>query len=106
MASAILKQELIRTADKVPKKFLAHMEGTDGLLETRMEGESNIVRIFCFFDKGALVVTFNGFQKKMQKTPTQELELAKKLQKEYFRQKEQREKAGAAVEKKGKTKRQ
>ena len=49
-----------------------------------IEFESNIYRIFCFFDAGHLVVLLNAFQKKTQKTPKQELELAKKLKKQYF----------------------
>ncbi|WP_346319675.1 type II toxin-antitoxin system RelE/ParE family toxin [Chitinophaga sp. YIM B06452] len=86
--------QLIRTVEKVPGKFLAHMEGTDGLFEIRVECESNIFRIFCCFDKGNLVILFNGFQKKTQKTPVQELEQAQKLQKEYFLQKHLQEKTG------------
>lgn len=80
--------KILRTVDKVPKKFLDHMSGTDGLFEIRIEVGSNIYRIFCCFDKGNLVVLFNGFQKKSQKTPKQELELAEKLMKEYFRAKQ------------------
>ncbi|MBI3133721.1 MAG: type II toxin-antitoxin system RelE/ParE family toxin [Bacteroidetes bacterium] len=76
--------KIIRTVDKVPKKFLDHMTGTDGIYEIRVEVGSDIYRIFCCFDKTNLVVLFNGFQKKTQKTPKQELELAKKLKKEYF----------------------
>jgi phage-related protein len=68
----------------VPKKFLDHMTGTDGLYEIRIEFESNIYRIFCCFDKGNLIVLFNGFQKKAQKTPKKEIELALKLKDEYF----------------------
>ena len=60
------------------------MTGTDGLYEIRVEVGSNIFRIFCCFDKGNLVVLFNGFQKKSQKTPKQEIELAEKLKREYF----------------------
>jgi phage-related protein len=60
------------------------MTGTDGLYEIRVENGSNIFRIFCCFDKGNLVVLFNGFQKKSQKTPKQEIELAEKLNKEYL----------------------
>ena len=41
-------------------------------------------RIFCCFDQDTLVVLFNAFQKKTQKTPKQELALAEKLKKEYF----------------------
>lgn len=76
--------KILRTVQNVPKKFLDHMTGTDGLYEIRIEFESNIYRIFCCFDKGNLVVLFNGFQKKSQKTLKKEIELALKLKKEYF----------------------
>ena len=75
---------VIETVDKVSEKFLKHIEGTDGLYEIRIELSSNIYRIFCCFDKGNLVVLFNSFQKKTQKTPRQEIELAEKLKNEYF----------------------
>jgi phage-related protein len=78
---------VIKTVEKVPEKFLKHMEGSDGLFEVRIEVGSNIFRIFCCFDKGNIIVLFNGFQKKTQKTPKQELELATKLKKEYFNSK-------------------
>ncbi|HAH55812.1 MAG TPA: addiction module toxin RelE, partial [Flavobacterium sp.] len=59
----------------------------DGLYEIRIEYESNIYRIFCCFDTGNLVVLFNAFQKKTQKTPKNEIELATKLKNEYFNSK-------------------
>lgn len=76
--------KVIRTVDNIPEKFLKHMEGTTGLYEIRIEVRNNIFRVFCCFDKGNLVVLFNAFQKKSQKTPKQEIELAEKLKKEYF----------------------
>ncbi len=79
--------ELVKQVDRVPEKFLKHLEGTDGLYEARIEYQSNIYRIFCCFDEGKLVVLFNGFQKKSQKTPVSELEKAKQLMKEYFQHK-------------------
>ena len=60
------------------------MSGTDGLYEIWIELQSNIYRVFCCFDKDNLVVLFNGFQKKTQKTPINELEKALKLKNEYF----------------------
>ena len=75
---------VIKTVDRVPEKFLKHLKGTDGLYEIRVEFESNIYRIFCCFDQDTLVVLFNSFKKKTQKTPKQELALAKKLKNEYF----------------------
>lgn len=74
----------ISIIDRVPKKFLQHLEGTDGLYEVRIELGSNIFRIFCCFDEGRLIVLFNGFQKKSQKTPKSEIEKAERLKNEYF----------------------
>lgn len=76
--------KVIRSVQNIPKKFIDHMTGTDGLYEIRIEFESNIYRIFCCFDKGNLVVLFNAFQKKTQKTPKREIDLALKLKDEYF----------------------
>jgi phage-related protein len=77
--------ELIKQVDRVPAKFLAPMSGYEGLYEIRVEYQSNIYRIFCCFDDGRLVVLFNGFQKKAQKTPKEELERAMRLKNEYFK---------------------
>jgi phage-related protein len=86
--------KLVQTVDRVPEKFLKHLSETDGLYEIRVEWGSNIFRIFCCFDKGNLVVLFNAFQKKTQKTPRQELVLAEKLMNEYFSDKEKSKIAG------------
>lgn len=80
---------MITILERVPTKFFKSIEGVKGLFEIRIEYESNIYRIFCCFDKRNLVVLFNGFQKKAQKTPTKELNKAEKIMKEYF--KEQKE---------------
>ena len=79
---------VVKTVDRVPKTILKNMEDADGLYEIRIEVENNIFRIFCCFDKGSLVILFNGFQKKTQKTPKQQIERAKKIMKEYFNDKE------------------
>jgi phage-related protein len=76
--------ELVRTVEHVPKKFFQHVENTDGIFEIRIEFASNIYRIFCFFDEGNLIILINAFHKKTQKTPKSEIELAKKLKKQYF----------------------
>ncbi len=79
---------LITVAEKIPVKFFKHIEGTNGLYEIRVEYASNIYRIFCCFDEGKLVVLFNGFQKKTQKTPKNEIEKALKIKETYFEDKE------------------
>lgn len=65
------------------------MTGSEGLYEIRIEFQSNIYRVFYCFDEGRLVVLFNGFQKKTQKTPRNEIERAMRLKKEYFELKNQ-----------------
>ena len=75
---------LVTVADRIPKKFFDKMTGYDGLWEIRIEFEGNIYRIFCCFDEGNLVVLFNGFQKKSQKTPINEIEKAMRIKNEYF----------------------
>ena len=67
--------QLVKAVDQIPKKFFQHIESTDGIYEIRVEFESNIYRIFCFFDEGHLVVLINSFQKKSQKTPKAEIAL-------------------------------
>ena len=79
--------KIIATLDRVPVKYFKHMEGSSGIYEIRVEVGSDIYRIFSFFDKGQLVVLVNAFQKKSQKTPKNELDLAEKLKKQYFYEK-------------------
>ncbi len=80
--------QLISTVERIPEKYFKHLTGTDGLFEIRVEVGSNIYRVFSFFDKGQLIIVANGFQKKTQKTPKNEIELAEKLKKLYFDGKE------------------
>lgn len=79
--------KLLENLEQVPKEYLKHIEGTNGLYEIRVQQGSNIFRIFCFFDKGKIIVLANGFQKKTQKTPHQEIEKALKIKEEYEKEK-------------------
>jgi phage-related protein len=78
---------LVRVLDIIPEQYFKHLEGTSGLYEARIQLASNIFRIICFFDKGNMVILLNGFQKKTQKTPRREIELAEKLKKQYYEEK-------------------
>ena len=78
---------LIEEVQQVPETYLKHLENTDGLYEIRIQQASDIFRIFCFFDEGKLVVLANGFQKKTQKTPKQEIARALKIKVEYYESK-------------------
>lgn len=79
--------DLIEEIPRVPETYLRYIENTDGLYEIRIQFGSDIFRIFCFFDRGRLVVVTNGFQKKDQKTPKKEIERALKIKQEYENEK-------------------
>ena len=79
--------DLVEDLQRVPESYLKHIENTNGLYEIRVQLASDIFRFFCFFDKGQLVVLANGFQKKTQKTPKKEIELALKIKAEYENEK-------------------
>jgi phage-related protein len=76
--------EAIETLERIPTTYLKLIVGTNGLYEARIQLGTDIWRVFCFFDRGKLVILLNGFQKKTQKTPTKEIEKAKHLMKEYY----------------------
>ena len=76
--------DLIRFEQRVPKSHLKFLTGSDGIYEIRVRTNEANVRIFCFFDKGNLVVLVNSFSKKTQKTPRKEIKLAERLKKEYL----------------------
>ena len=75
---------LLRIEEHIPSRFFRNIENVRGLFEIRIEMESNIFRIFCCFDEGKLVILFNGFQKKTQKTPSEEIEKALKIKEAYY----------------------
>lgn len=80
--------KIVEELQRIPETYLKHLEGTDGLYEIRVQMGSNIFRIFCFFDEDNLVVVSNGFQKKTQKTPSQEIIKALKIREEYYEEKQ------------------
>ncbi len=78
---------LIMSVESIPSKFLKAIKGRKGLFEIRIEQGNTCIRIFCCFDEGNLIILFNGFQKKTQKTPVEQLDRAETLMKKYFDQK-------------------
>lgn len=73
---------LLKTQDRLPVKFVKSVR--EELYELRIEYNSNIYRVFFIFDEGQIVVLFNGFQKKTEKTPTLEIEKALKIKEKYY----------------------
>ena len=66
----------IMTLESIPAVYFRSVEGVRGLFEIRVEEEGNIV------------VLFNAFHKKTQKTPQGEIKKAKRIMNEYFKEKE------------------
>lgn len=77
---------ILETQERISTKFVKSIK--DGLFELRIEYEGNIYRVFFIFDEGQIVVLFNGFQKKTQKTPAREIEKALKIKKAYYEDKQ------------------
>ena len=77
---------MLKTIDRLPTTFVKSMG--EGLFELRVEYESNIYRVFFIFDEGNIVVLFNGFQKKKQKTPKGEIDKALRIKNEYYAEKQ------------------
>ena len=77
---------LLKTQGRLPKKFVKLIR--DAIYELRTEYGGNIYRVFFIFDEGNIVVLFNGFQKKTQKTPLGEIEKVLKIKEAYYADKQ------------------
>ena len=77
---------LLKSQDRLPKKFVKLVR--DGIYELRTEYGGNIYRVFFIFDEGEVVVLFNGFPQKTQKTPQNEIEKAIKIKEAYYADKQ------------------
>jgi len=79
---AILKY--VEEQDIIPIKFFKKLIGTE-IYEIRIMLGNNIYRLFCFFNKNSIIILTNGFQKKSQKTPKNEIDKAEKYRLDYLR---------------------
>jgi phage-related protein len=75
--------EAVETLEMIPANYFKHISGIKGLYEIRILLGSNIWRVFCFFDKGRIVILLNGFCKNTDKTPKQEIQKAIVLMNAY-----------------------
>lgn len=76
---------LLENEDRIPHHYIKFIR--DGVYEFRVNYGNNEFRVFFIYDGDIIVVLFNGFKKKTQKTPQNEIEKAIKLKKEYYEQK-------------------
>ncbi len=77
--------DMLKMQVRLSTKFVKYIE--NGIYELRAEHGGNIFRVFFIFDDDNIVLLFNGFRKKTQRTPRNEIELAKRLKNEYYAEK-------------------
>ena len=78
--------DMLKTQQRLNQNFVKHIR--DGIYELRAKHNGNIYRAFFIFDDGNIVLLLNGFQKKQQKTPQSEINMAVKLKNEYYAEKQ------------------
>jgi phage-related protein len=78
---------IIEESRIVPRQYFKKLINTDNIWEVRVISSSNIFRLLGFFDGNNLVILTNGFVKKTQKTPKNEIKLAEKRKKDYLERK-------------------
>ncbi len=76
--------QLIEELETIPRQYFKKLVNSDEIWEVRIQFGNNIFRLLGFFDGGTLIVLTNGFAKKTQKTPSQEINLAVRRKNEYL----------------------
>jgi len=79
--------QIIEEYTIVPKQYFKKLVNTNDIWEVRIVLSSNIFRLLGFFDGDDLIILTNGFVKKSQKTPQNEIKLAEKRKKDYLERK-------------------
>lgn len=73
---------MLKLQERISTKFVKFIR--DGIYEVRATHDGNIYRAFFIFDDGNIIMLFNGFQKKTQKTPESEINKAIQIKNEYY----------------------
>ena len=76
--------EILETQGMLPSSYFKKLVNTE-IWECRIQHSSNIYRIFCFFDKGSIIILTHGFIKKTQKTPIDEIKRAEEYRSDYLK---------------------
>jgi phage-related protein len=79
--------QLIEELDIVPVQYFKKLVDSENIWEVRIQFGNDIFRLLGFFESGALLILTNGFAKKKQKTPPQEIELAVTRKNDYLKRK-------------------
>ena len=74
---------LVEELDVVPGQYFKKLADTEGIWEVRVQFGGDIFRLLGFFAHSTFLVLTNGFVKKTQKTPPQEIAIAIRRKHEY-----------------------
>ncbi len=76
---------LIEEHEYIPKTYFKKMVNIDNIWEVRIQSGNNVYRLMCFRVKNKIIVLTNGFCKKSQKAPQNEILLAEKRKADWLR---------------------
>jgi len=79
--------ELVEKLDQVPVQYFKKLKSTNDIWEVRARIGSSSFRLLGFLDDDEFVILTNGFSKKSQKTPKQEIDLAEQRKADYLSRK-------------------
>lgn len=80
--------DLFKVEEKLPRHFIKFVR--NGIYEFRVSHQNKEFRIFFIYDGDTIVILFNAFKKKTQKTPDSEIGKALRLKEEYYAAKKNR----------------
>jgi phage-related protein len=80
--------KLVEETKIIPKTYFKKLIDTDEIWEIRINSRSNAFRLLCFRNKGNIIILTNGFKKKTEKTPKNEIKLAEKRRFDWIRRNE------------------
>ena len=78
--------QLIEELEVVPTQYFKKLVNTEDIWEVRIQQGGNIFRLLGFFDGATLIILTQGFAKKSQKTPLDEIRLAESRKRDYSTQ--------------------
>lgn len=76
--------KLLEDIAEVPSTYFKKVTGSDGIWECRVQLGSNIYRILCFYADNNSIILTNGFVKKSQKLPKNEIIKAEMFKNDYL----------------------
>ena len=77
--------QLIEEMDIVSTQYFKKLTNTDDLWEVRVQLGNNIFRLLGFIEGNEIIILNHAFQKKTQKTPKKEIQIAEARKKDYLK---------------------